>query len=89
MASQKNDDKKSSKRRSAKDKSFANSADQGREQEVLLNLPAGLKYRMPGQRQRVIVGSIVIALNVLLVLSVILYFYNPAFQEFIYNVGRE
>ena len=57
--------------------------------EVLLNLPAGLKYRMPGQRQRVLIGSIVVGLNVLLVLAVVLYFYNPAFQDFIYNVGRE
>ncbi len=56
--------------------------------DVLLNLPAGLKYRMPGKRQRVVLGSLVIGLNVLLVIAVLLYFYSPDFQEFIYNVGR-
>tara|TARA_Y100001968_G_C19362513_1_gene720604 strand:+ start:347 stop:616 length:270 start_codon:yes stop_codon:yes gene_type:complete len=58
------------------------------DQDVLLNLPAGLKYKMPGKRQRVIIGGIVIGLNVLLVLCVVLYFYSPSFQEFIYNFGR-
>ncbi len=58
-------------------------------QEVLLNLPAGLKYRMPGKRQRMVIGSIVIGLNILLLIAVLLYFYNPSFQDFIYNVGRE
>ena len=56
--------------------------------EVLVNLPAGLKYKVPGKRQRVIIGSIVIGLNVLLVISVLVYFYNPSFQDFIYNFGR-
>ena len=56
--------------------------------DVLVNLPAGMKYKVPGKRQRVIIGSIVIGLNVLLVLSVLVYFYNPAFQEFVYNFGR-
>ncbi len=56
--------------------------------DVLVNLPAGLKYKVPGKRQRVIIGSIVIGLNLLLVISVIFYFYNPSFQEFIYNFGR-
>ncbi len=56
--------------------------------DVVLNLPAGLKYKIPDKRQRVLVGSIVIGLNVLLVVSVILYFYSPAFQDFVYNVGR-
>ena len=84
MESKKTDDTKNSTRKTAKDKSFSNS----QKEEVLLNLPAGLKYRMPGKRQRVVVGSVVIVLNALLVLSVILYFYSPAFQEFIYNFGR-
>ena len=57
-------------------------------QEVLLNLPAGFKYKMPGKNQRVLIGSIVVGLNVLLVISVVAYFYIPAFQDFIYNVGR-
>ena len=56
--------------------------------DVLVNLPAGLKYKVPGKRQRVVIGSIVIGLNVLLVISVIVYFYSPSFQEFIYNFGR-
>ena len=56
--------------------------------DVLVNLPAGMKYKVPGKRQRVIIGSIVIGLNVLLVISVLVYFYNPGFQEFVYNFGR-
>ena len=56
--------------------------------DVLVNLPAGLKYKVPGKRQRVVIGSIVIGLNVLLVIGVLVYFYNPSFQEFIYNFGR-
>ena len=56
--------------------------------DVLVNLPAGLKYKVPGKRQRVLIGSIVIGLNVLLVISVLVYFYNPSFQDFIYNFGR-
>ena len=59
-----------------------------RDPDVLVNLPAGLKYKVPGKRQRVIIGSIVIGLNVLLVISVLVYFYSPSFQEFIYNFGR-
>ena len=78
------DDKMGSKRNSAKSKSPSNSEDQ----EVLLNLPAGLKYRMPGKRQRVAIGSIVVGLNLLLLIAVILYFYSPAVQEFVFNFGR-
>jgi len=59
-----------------------------RDPDVIVNLPAGLKYKVPGKRQRVIIGSIVIGLNVLLVISVLVYFYNPSFQDFIYNFGR-
>ncbi len=59
------------------------------DQEVLLSLPGGFKYKLPGKRQRVIVGSLVLGLNLLLVAAVALYFYSPAFQEFIYNVGRD
>tara|TARA_Y100001968_G_scaffold267191_1_gene257030 strand:- start:278 stop:547 length:270 start_codon:yes stop_codon:yes gene_type:complete len=58
------------------------------DKNVLLNLPAGLKYKIPGRRQRVLIGGIVIGLNALLVLCVVLYFYSPAFQEFVYNFGR-
>ncbi len=56
--------------------------------DVVVNLPGGLKYKLPGKRQRVLIGSIVVGLNILLVISVILYFYSPEFQDFIYNVGR-
>ena len=56
--------------------------------DVLVNLPAGLKYKVPGKRQRVLVGSIVIGLNLILVVSVLFYFYSPSFQEFVYNFGR-
>ena len=77
--------KSTSSKQEAKNEGSANSNDQ----EVLFNLPAGLKYKLPGKRQRVVLGTIVIALNALLVLAVLLYFYNPSFQDFIYNVGRE
>ena len=59
-----------------------------KDQDVLVNLPAGLKYKVPGKRQRVIIGSIVIGLNLLLVISVLVYFYSPSFQDFVYNFGR-
>ncbi len=62
---------------------------QSENQEVLLKLPGGFQYKMPGKRQRIIVGSIVIGLNVLLLVAVVLYFYSPTFQEFIFNVGRD
>ncbi len=58
------------------------------DQDVLVNLPAGMKYKVPGKRQRVLIGSIVIGLNLLLVIGVLVYFYNPAFQDFVYNFGR-
>ena len=58
------------------------------DEEVLLKLPGGFKYKMPGKRQRVFIGSIVLGLNFLLILAVILYFYSPAFKDFIYTVGR-
>ena len=64
-----------------------NSTEKNKE-EVLLNLPAGMKYKLPGKQQRVILGSIVVGLNLLLLVAVILYFYNPDFQTYIYNVGR-
>ena len=66
----------------------SNSSDKSKSEEVLLNLPAGLKYRMPGKRQRVLIGSIVVGLNLVFVLGVIVYFYSPPFQQFVYNLGR-
>ena len=77
---------KSRKQASTQDNAFKSSSP--KDSDVLVNLPAGLKYKVPGKRQRVIVGSIVIGLNLLLVISVVVYFYNPAFQDFVYNFGR-
>ena len=87
---------KASNSKKAKDKSSKTDKVQGnkfkksssQDPDVLVNLPAGLKYKVPGKRQRVIIGSIVIGLNVLLVISVLVYFYNPSFQDFVYNFGR-
>ncbi len=87
---------KASNSKKTKDKAIKNDKVQGnkfkksptKDPDVLVNLPAGLKYKVPGKRQRVIIGSIVIGLNVLLVISVLIYFYSPSFQEFIYNLGR-
>ena len=56
--------------------------------EVLLKLPGGFKYKTPGKKQRIIVASLVIALNLVFLILALLYLYNPAFKEFIYNVGR-
>ena len=83
--SKKNNDK-SIKTNKVKNNKFKKSS--FNDPDVLVNLPAGMKYKVPGKRQRVIIGSIVIGLNVLLVISVLIYFYNPSFQEFVYNYGR-
>ena len=48
----------------------------------------GFEYKTPTKRTRVLLGSLVIGLNVLLVLATALYFYVPAFKDFIYNIGR-
>ena len=64
-------------------KSVATSEDR----EVLIKV-AGLEYRAPGRRQRVVLGGVVLGGNLLLVLAVILYFYNPAFKDFISTVGK-
>ena len=55
--------------------------------EVLFKV-GGLEYKMPGKRQRVVIASIVLGLNLLLVIAVAVYFYSPSFQEFVYNFGR-
>ena len=77
---------KAIKTNKGKDNKFKKSS--SNDPDVLVNLPAGMKYKVPGKRQRVVIGSIVIGLNVLLVISVLVYFYNPSFQEFVYNFGR-
>ena len=87
---------KASNPKRSKDKSQKNDNSQGTKKkfittndpDVLVNLPAGLKYKVPGKRQRVLIGSVVIGLNLLLVVSVVVYFYSPAFQDFVYNFGR-
>ena len=87
---------KASNSKKTKDKEIKTNKDQGNkfkksspnDSDVLVNLPAGLKYKVPGKRQRVIIGSVVIGLNVLLVISVLVYFYSPSFQDFIYKFGR-
>ena len=47
-----------------------------------------LTYTLPGKKQINIVGSIVLALNIVLVIMVILYLNNKEFHDFIFNVGR-
>ena len=72
-----------SKKRNATDNSTSSSS--GR--EVLIKV-GGFEYKTPTKRTRVLLGSLVIGLNVLLVLATALYFYVPAFKDFIYNIGR-
>ena len=47
-----------------------------------------LTYTLPGKKQINIVGSIVLALNIVLLILVILYLNNQEFHDFIFNVGR-
>ncbi len=79
---------KAQKKKSKKFQSNSKGDSAAKNEEVLLKLPGGFKYKLPGKRQRVLVGSIVVGLNLLLVIAVVVYFYNPSFQQFIYNVGR-
>ena len=72
-----------SKKRNTTDNSTSSSA----EREVLIKV-GGFEYKTPTKRTRVLLGSLVIGLNVLLVLATALYFYVPAFKDFIYNIGR-
>ena len=45
-------------------------------------------YTLPGKKQINIFGSVVLALNIVLVLLVFLYLNNQGFHDFIFNVGR-
>ena len=45
-------------------------------------------YTLPGKTQINIFGSVVLALNILLIILVILYLNNQVFHDFIFNVGR-
>ncbi len=58
------------------------------DRDVLIKV-GPLKYRVPGKRQRVVLGSLVLILNLLLVLAVVAYFYVPSFQEFVFNFARD
>ena len=76
---------KTSKKNQQKFKSASNSEAGSR--EVLIKV-GRFEYKTPTKNTRVFLGSLVIGLNLILVLAVVLYFYNSSFQEFIYNVGR-
>ncbi len=73
--------------KSKKNKQSSKAISDGDNREVLIKV-GGFEYKTPTKKTRVFLGGLVIGLNVILVLAVVLYFYNPAFQEFIYNVGR-
>ena len=72
---------------SEKKKFKTNSESSSDKGEVLLKV-GGLEYRAPGRRQRVVIASLVLGLNTLLVIAVVVYFYNPGFQDLIFNLGR-
>ena len=61
-----------------------------RKKKGLVSFLKGKKftYTLPGKKQINIFGSIVIALNIILVLLVILYLKNQEFHDFVFNVGR-
>jgi len=69
-------------------KKWTNKSVQSTEDREVLIKVAGIEYRAPGKRTRVLLGGIVLGGNLLLVLAALLYFYNPAFKDFIYTVGR-
>ena len=64
--------------------------DLGKEKKGLASFLKGKKftYTLPGKKQINIFGSIVLALNIILVLLVFLYLNNQVFHDFIFNVGR-
>ena len=72
-----------SKKRNTSDNFTSSSS----EREVLIKV-GGFEYKTPTKRTRVLLGSLVIGLNLLLVLATALYFYVPAFKDFVYNIGR-
>ncbi|ABX09303.1 hypothetical protein [Prochlorococcus marinus] len=57
-------------------------------EDVLLRIPGVLEYKVPSKKTRIILGALVLALNMLLLVAVGLYFYVPGFKDFIYNIGR-
>ncbi len=81
-------DASANKSKSKKREKKGSSPKKSDSQEVLLKLPGGFEYKAPSKKQRIIIASVVLSLNVLLLVAVGLYFYVPWFKEFIYNVGR-
>ncbi len=88
--SQKPDSLKRKVKPKKSEKAFSNSKAEanGSNEDVLVRIPGVLEYKVPSKRTRIILGTLVLALNMLLLLAVGLYFYVPGFKEFIYNVGR-
>ena len=64
--------------------------DSKKEKKGLASFLKGKKftYTLPGKKQINIFGSIVLALNMVLVILIILYLNNQEFHDFIFNVGR-
>ena len=75
-------------RKASKKKFAVNEGGDSEQGEVLFKV-GPFRYRLPGKRQRTILGLVVVGLNLLLLLAVALYFYNPTFHEFVFTVGRD
>ena len=86
--SQATDNYSAEKPRKSKKKIWANKSGATSDSSDVLLKVGGLEYKAPGKRQRVVLGSIVLAGNVLLILATALYFYSPAFKDFISTVGK-
>ena len=71
-------------------KNDKSSKDLKKEKKGLASFLKGKKftYTLPGKKQINIFGSVVLALNIILLLLVILYLNNQGFHDFIFNVGR-
>ena len=75
------------------DSEFKNDAEikeSKKEKKGLADFLKGKKftYTLPGKKQINIFGSIVLALNAILILLVILYLNNKEFHDFVFNFGR-
>ena len=71
-------------------KNDAQIKDVKKEKKGLASFLKGKKftYTLPGKKQINIFGSIVLALNAILILLVILYLNNKEFHDFVFNFGR-
>ena len=65
-----------------------NNAEKNLKKNIFSRIPKSFTYTLPGQKQRLILGSIVIGLNLLLLGAIYLYFNNPAFKDFVFQIGR-